>query len=156
MARVPNSNLPDSTEIIAKKVFRSRSYLSFHENLDPGGSDSSILNNIDFYMQIPSVGYIHERDMLTSWIRHLGGDPRDLDMKCRTDDWHVVRAMVEAGIGYSILPMYTPSHHPQVRQIEIPDRGIERLDFFALYFGHLRRVPAFKQLLAFRRFPLER
>lgn len=147
---------PDSAEIIAKKVFRSRSYLSVHESLDPGRSDSAILSDLDFFMRTPSVGYIHEHDMLTSWILHLGGDPRNLQLKSRSDDWHVVRALVEAGVGYSILPMYLPIHHPKVRQIEIPERGIERLDFFALFYGHLRRVPAFKQLLAFRRFPLER
>jgi DNA-binding transcriptional LysR family regulator len=147
---------PNSSEIIAKKVFGSRAYLSFHQSIASGQSDSAILEDLGFFMETPSVGYIHERAMLSQWIEYLGGDVEKLNMKCRSDDWHVVRAMVEAGVGYSILPMYLQSHHPKVRQIEIPEKGIARLDFFALFHTHLRRVPGFKELLAFKKFPLVR
>jgi DNA-binding transcriptional LysR family regulator len=145
---------PDSAEIVAKKMFRSHSYLSFHESLRPGRVGEELLEDVDFLTRTPCIGYIHEKDMLTSWLLHVGADPAKVNFRCRTDDWHVVRAMVEAGIGYSILPVYIGVHHPKVRRIRIPERGIERLDFFAVYSTHLRKVPAFRELLAFRNFPL--
>ncbi|MGZ3651026.1 MAG: LysR family transcriptional regulator [Bdellovibrionota bacterium] len=144
---------PDSSDFVAKKIFRSRSYLAIHEKLDPGGSDEKVLDSLSFLMNTPCVGYIHEQDMLSKWVRHLGGNPRALQMKSRTDDWHVVRALVEAGMGYAILPVYIHVHHPKVRKIRIPERGVERLDFFAVFSTHLKKVPAFRELLAMKRFP---
>lgn len=140
--------LPDSAELQAKKLFSSRLYFSVHKKFLKDKSISRDLSVSDEFLErTPCVSYGHDAHIIKQWAKNSNVDFSKIRVKYITDDWRTVRALIEEGLGFGFLPIYCQSENKNIKNIEAP--AIERLDFYMIFEKNLKKIEAFKSVLAF-------
>jgi DNA-binding transcriptional LysR family regulator len=144
-------HLPDSTEIVAKKIFQSKSYFAIHDRLLGRRKLSlDLVNNFDFLKNTPCAIYHREGHMLGIWLQHLELPLAHLNIKFVTEDWRTVQKLVEAGLGYALVPEYVRVQSRDVQYLEMPSNVLPTYTYFALFEKGLKQIKPFREILEFR------
>ncbi|MGZ5546020.1 MAG: hypothetical protein ACXWIU_15240, partial [Limisphaerales bacterium] len=77
----------------------------------------------------------------------------DCNVRHVAQDWSIIMNLVENAAGFAILPAYVQTHNPSVESFEIPESILAALDFYAVFESGLKKIEAFRNLLAFARLP---
>ncbi|MGZ3722223.1 MAG: LysR family transcriptional regulator [Bdellovibrionales bacterium] len=141
--------IPDSTEIIAKKLFQSSAHIAIHKNLLKGQSlNKALSENLKFLTTTPSIFYQRDGHILKEWIGHLGAKMSDLNCRYIAEDWRAVGEFVERKLGYAVMPAYVRTG-PDIARLELPERVLKKFQFYALFERGLNKIESFKPLLSF-------
>lgn len=144
--------LPDSADLIAKKLFKSKAHFCIHSKLLKRKKPTlDLVKNRDFLRNTPCISFHREGHLIADWASHNGVEFSQLKVKYVAEDWRLVQSAVDRGEGFAILPFYVKSYSPEVERIEIPSTSVKELDYFAIYEPGLKKVDAFKRLLSFNR-----
>jgi DNA-binding transcriptional LysR family regulator len=142
--------LPDSPEIIGKKILESSANLVVHRKFLKGRKEKDIVSDPAFLQETPSVLYLDTGHLLDEWVTHHGVAFDTLRVRGIAEDWRTVQALVDEGWGYGIVPSYVPSFNPEVVAIGLPAAVLPIYSFYAIFHKDLKRVPAFKEVLEFK------
>ncbi len=141
---------PDSTELQAKRLFGSKTHFCVHEKFLNGKKLSlNLMENQEFLLKTPCISYLRDGHLISDWVRHAKLNFTDLNVKHVAEDWRTIKHLVEQGAGYAILPTYINLNGPQVHCLEVPEKILSRLDFFAIFESGLKKIEAFRKLLSF-------
>jgi DNA-binding transcriptional LysR family regulator len=140
--------LPDSTEIIAKKILESTAHLLVHKRYLNKKSD--FIKDKDFLTNTPCVLYSEDGHVLRDWIDYLNIPFEKLHVRGVVEDWRSVQSLVDQKWGYGIVPSYIQSTNPEVISVPLPTSVLPKYIFYALFHKELKKVPAFKALLEFK------
>lgn len=137
---------PDSPNILAKKAFRSHIRLVCHKKyLPPKSTPADLWKNRDFLAQTPTISYGKEGHLLNRVCGARDLKLTDLNIKFTADSWSVLADLVNAGLGYAIIPDYIPVN-PTMIDITIPSSVSENLDFYFLMRSAYRDIELYRQL----------
>lgn len=143
--------VPDSPEIVAKKVLESLTEFAVHEKLLPKKLSEALVRDPAFLTRTPCVIYQGGGHALTDWTRHLGIPAGSLRVAAVAEDWRVLRTLVEQGRGYSLMPGHVGSGNaPGVHTLPLQNSVLPKYVFHAIFRKDLRRIPAFRDSLEFR------
>lgn len=143
--------LPDSPEIIAKKVIESSAKLVVHKKFLKGRSSAGkLIYDHDFLVETPCVLYQEDGHLLKEWVEHVKIPFENLKAHAVADDWRSIQALVDAGWGYGIVPSYVEASNKDIVSILMPNEVLPKFIFHALFNKNLRKIPAFKSILEFK------
>jgi len=141
-------SLPDSPEIMGKKILESSANLVVHKKFLKGKKNAA--SDPDFLQETPSVLYLETGHLLSEWVAHHKVPFESLKVRGIAEDWRTVQALVDEGWGYGIVPSYVPSFNPDVVTFPLPASVLPYYTFYAIFHKDLKRVPAFKEVLEFK------
>jgi DNA-binding transcriptional LysR family regulator len=140
---------PDSTEVVAKKLFQSAAHFAVHKSFLKGKTlNKALTENPEFLKSTPCIFYRRDGHVLQEWIHHLGLSMDDLNNRDIVEDWRTVGQFVERRLGYSILPVFVQTG-PEIARLELPERVLKKYQFYALFERGLNKIESFKTLLSF-------
>lgn len=139
--------LPDSAEIVAKKIFESVSEFVVHRKLLPPKPSEKLLRDIKFLSETPCVIYEGGGHSLREWVEHLGVSFDSLRVRGMAEDWRIVKSMIENGWGYGICPAHIKSQSKDLFTLPVPASVLPKFTFYALFHRDLKRIPAFRPVL---------
>ncbi len=142
--------IPDSAEIMAKKIRESGCKLVVHRKFVKLKVRDALLLDKEFFLQTPCILYQNDGHLLKDWLMHLKLRIDQLRVKAVSDDWRTIQILVDKGWGYGIVPDYIESTCRDVISIPIPTAILPKFTFYALFHAHLKKVPAFKKVLEFK------
>ena len=142
--------LPDSPEIMAKKVLESVSEFAVHKKLLPKKLSESLLRDRKFLTETPCVTYQGGGHSLNEWTAHLGIPLRELKVAAVAEDWHVLKTLIGQGWGYGIVPGHVKPGSDEVATLPMLHSVLPKYTFHALFRKDLRKIPAFQKLLEFK------
>ncbi len=143
-------HLPDSPEIMSKKILESSAKFVVHQNFLKGKHREKVASDPAFLRETPSVLYLDTGHLLSEWVAHHNVPFKALRVRGIAEDWRTVQALVDEGWGYGIVPSYVPSFNSDVVTFPLPAAVLPIYSFFAIFHKGLKKVPAFKEVLEFR------
>jgi len=145
--------LPDSADLMAKKLFQSSSYIVAHKNLlHRKKLNLDLAKNPAFLKESPAIVYQRSGHILQDWIRHCGLSLTDLNIRYIVEDWRLVKDLVDRGSGYALVPEYVSGFGSDIVRLELPAGALPRYTFHALFERGLKKIKAFQEVLEFRGF----
>ena len=141
---------PDAHEIVARKIFNYDTRIVVHKKWLQG-SDTFTLHQAsspEFLTRVPALAYRRDAPLLREWLTAQGISPNSITPRILCEDWRILMQLVEAHAGYALIPAHTPSFSPEVVSLPVPTSVIPEVTFYALFHRELRKIPAFKELLA--------
>jgi DNA-binding transcriptional LysR family regulator len=142
--------LPDSPEIMAKKILESVTEFAVHRKLLPRKLSDALTRDREFLTGTPCVHYVGGGHALTDWTRHLGIPAEKLKVAAVAEDWNVLLTLIGQGWGYGIIPGHIKGSSAEVARLPMLNSVLTKYTFFALFRKDLRKVPAFQKLLEFK------
>ncbi|MGZ3700736.1 MAG: LysR family transcriptional regulator [Bdellovibrionota bacterium] len=142
--------LPDSPEIMGKKILESSANLVVHKKFLKGRKDKDFVSDPAFLQETPSVLYLETGHLLDEWLAHHKVPFDSLRVRGIAEDWRTVQALVDEGWGYGIVPSYVPSFNPDVVTVGLSAAVLPIYAFHAIFHKDLKRIPAFKEVLEFK------
>ncbi len=143
---------PDSSEIIAKKLFQSSSHFRIHHKFLKVKNKKLSLDLVKdeiFLKQTPCIIYHKDGHMLKDWLKHLNLSLDMLKIVYVAEDWRTVQNLVDQGLGYALVPEYIQSHSQgAVQSIELPNQIMPKYTFYALYDKGLKKIEPFQKILS--------
>jgi len=142
---------PSSTQIISKKLFSEGTRLVIHRSLlKEQKLTEKLIRSESFLTETPSIIYRVPAPFMTQWCEHSKVDFRRLKIKAIVEDWSAIMKMVEAQMGFSIVPEKFPHQDSKnLCSIPIPKTVIEEMSFYILYTTALRRLITAEKFLSF-------
>ncbi len=141
---------PDSTEVIAKKLFQSAAHFVVHEKfLKNRNLTLDWTRKSHFLTETPCILYQRDGHLLKEWLKHVKLPMDQLKVRYIAEDWRSVQNLVDQGLGYAIVPAYIKSYSKNVQSLELPTQVLPKLTFFALYEKGLKKIGPFKNVLEF-------
>lgn len=142
--------MPDSTEIMAKKVLESASQLVVPKKFLRKKLSAALAEDVKFLTETPCVTYEGGGHSISKWTAHLGIPFERLKVAAVAEDWRTLRKLIEAGWGYGIVPGHLDALGANTSSVEIVNSVLPKYSFYALFRKSLRKIPAFRELLEFR------
>ena len=140
---------PDSTEIIAKKLFPSSSdFVISKKLLKKEKLNSSLISDKEFLKNTPSILYRNSGDILSEWVTHVGVTTAEMNVRYIVEDWRAVAYFVNQGIGYSIIPVYVETDPKETVRFKMTSEKMIPFIYYALYHKNLKKIEAFKEVLS--------
>lgn len=140
---------PDSTEVVAKKIFTSSCHFIIHKKLlGKRKLNLKLIKDLDFLADKPCIVYDKNGPMLKSWLNFIGQKYEDLKLTYSVEDWGVVQFLVESEKGYALVPSYVINSSSDVVSIELPSEIMPSFTYYALYEKGLTKIESFKKALA--------
>ena len=136
---------PDSTELIAKKLFTSSSDLVIPKKLIK--NFKSDLLDCDFFKNTPSIFYRKNEDILSEWMNHIGVKIDEMRIRYTVEDWRAVANLINQEIGYSIVPFYVETDLNKTIRINMTSEKLKKVKYYALFNRNLKKIKAFKDVL---------
>ncbi len=129
-------NRPDTTDVVAKKLFSNSVVFAVSKSLLKGLSLKSQMKNSEWLKATPSLGYKkHQPPFLTEWWKEHKVDSISLKFAC--EDWNVIAELIAQGRGYSLIP----EDIPLAKNVEIESApAIKPIDFYLLYQKDLNKI----------------
>jgi DNA-binding transcriptional LysR family regulator len=141
--------LPDSADLIAKKLFVSSGQIIVHKKwLRKTGKFSE---NAKLLSQIPCILYYPEEPSFNVWLKHLGLLPSELKIKYVAEDWRTVKSLVEHGFGYAVVPNFINPLGDIAREA-LPPNVMPKYSYYAIFKKHLRKIQPLQKVLSFQEF----
>jgi len=142
---------PDLTNIIARKLFSDTAkFVINRKRLKGTKLTLSTIKSQKLLQETPVLAYKADTPaFLTEWMRYLGYPLSSLNLKCVCADWWAIIKMVEADVGYSIIPTSIAVNRHAVAEFDIPTKVISPTIFYALYHKDLKSVSWLKSFLSF-------
>ncbi len=93
---------PDSIEYVAKEFLENSSHILVHQKylLKNKYTDSQS----DFFKKTPCIAYSHSNEYMNLYLNYYEVKKQDLKIKFVCEDWTIIRNLVEAGLGYAVVP----------------------------------------------------
>ncbi len=142
--------LPNSPEIMAKKVLESVTEFAVHRRLLPKKFTDALTRDRAFLTETPCVSYLGGGHALTDWTSHLGIPFSSLKVAAVAEDWRVLLTLIEQGWGYGIVPGHIKAGGGDVVRFPMLNSVLTKYTFYALFRKDLRKIPAFQKLLEFK------
>lgn len=139
---------PHSLEIIAKKFFTSQSHFVIHRKFLNKTNPLHFMKNKALIQTIPCLTYGESAELFMEWIRQYKFNSFDFKIKYRIEDWVNLLQLVEAGLGFCIMPDTVISNNPEIIHIPIEKNLFPINTHYFLYHKSLTKFPAFKMLFA--------
>jgi len=141
---------PDLANVISRKVFSDFTKLLVHKQLLKWKKLTlNLIKNRDFLTGTPCIIYKKENPpFISKWIAHVGVDLDSMKVKAICEDWQTILAMIEKGIGFSMIPSSFEPGSKDILSIDIPRNIIPENVFYMLYHTDLRRIKAIKEFIA--------
>jgi DNA-binding transcriptional LysR family regulator len=146
--------VPDLSEIIAKKLFSNGVKLVVHKKWieSLGGENSrkplsSLAKSPEFLGRVPALSYRDDAPFLTEWAQAAGMTIKDFKIKYVCEDWNTVMSLVESGSGFSIVPEDISTQNVDILSFPIPKSVVPEVTYFVLYHRDLRKIPIFRNFL---------
>lgn len=144
--------LPDSTEVVAKRLFQSAAVFVIHEKfLGKRKLSLDLVKDNNFLRSNPCILYQNDGRILKDWLRHFDIFERELRIRYVAEDWRTVEQLVSKEEGFAIMPDYIKSSSNQVKRIELPSIILPKFTFYGIYQIGLKKIEAFKEVLEFKR-----
>lgn len=140
--------LPDSSEFVSKKIFRSQNLLLIPKKGASVGRN--LVRNPDFLKTHPCVRYGTEREPLAHLCAALGISTSALSVKAVSEDWAVVTECVRQGLGYAVVPSYVLTQAASlenVQRIPVPVDLVPGFQYCAVFPKELLKIPAYAKTL---------
>lgn len=139
---------PDDPNVLSKELLVQTAELCVSKKwLKKKPFNLEVARNPEFLKNTPYLAYKVDRPpYLMEWVSHCGLELKDLKLRAVCDDWTVILQMVQAGMGFSIMPSGILTGAPGVEVVEIPEKIIPKRTFYLLYSKSLRNVPGIRDL----------
>jgi DNA-binding transcriptional LysR family regulator len=138
--------VPDSAEVIAKKIFESSAQLLVHRKWIKGKSmDQS--QNQEFLLNTPCILYTEKGWLIREWLKHLEIPFDKLRVKIISEDWRTIQRLVEEKKGFSIVPSYLRSDQKDLISWPLPITVLPKYVFYACFHKDLKKIPALRKLV---------
>ena len=130
------------SQIYHKELFSDHGVFCIHKKLlspyleKSGGSEEelkSLVKKKSFLLGIPAITYNRSLPYLKSWLGHHRVDLEDVNVRCYYEDWNVIVSLVEAGVGYSIIPSEVSIDTTDVVTLELSKKVIEPTTVYAAF-----------------------
>lgn len=142
--------VPDSLEIISKKLFDSTCNFCIHKRwLKNKKLNLELVEDSEFLRSVPCVLYQRDGHLLRDWIAHLNLSLDHLKPAMIVEDWRVIQTLIEQGSGYGVLPSFISARSTEVESFPLPLSILPKLPYYALFHKSLRRIEAFQKTLQF-------
>ncbi|MES2768184.1 MAG: LysR family transcriptional regulator [Bdellovibrionota bacterium] len=122
---------PESSELFSKVAFESRPVFAVHKNLlkKTKGKPTS-----DFFKNVPHLIYRKDAHFLEVMLQSFDFNAKTLDYKVLCEDWGVIRSLIVAQQGFSIVPVYVSSTFPaDIETIELPKKELKNFTYYFLF-----------------------
>ena len=145
--------VPDSTELIAKKLISSSSVFVCHQKLVkpfyPAHSKNlgRVFKSKEFLSNTPALFYQSNGHLLSAWIEAAKLPLDSIKAKFVSEDWRLLASSVMDQKGYAILPDYIEIQSDQILSYPIPNSIIPSLPFHLLYRKELAGMELFKNFI---------
>lgn len=138
---------PDTHELIAKPLFKEEFQLVVPK---------SLLRNKPVYEEelfsqlkkLPCLGYRPDDEILKSACAFSSGELRSLNMVRATENYSSIFDMVEAKLGWAVIPTYLKVSEGKNWIISIPPKAFLARQFYIVYRPEFASVPWFKLLIS--------
>lgn len=141
--------LPDSADLVAKKVLESTAQLMVHRQWIPKRV-GQVIHDPDFLLKTPCIIYTAQAQLIRDWLDHLKISFDQIKVSTVSEDWRTIRKCIEEKRGYSIVPSYIQSLDSDVLTWPLPQSVLAKYNFFACFHKELKRVPAFRNFIEFK------
>ncbi|MFN7729844.1 MAG: LysR family transcriptional regulator [Bdellovibrio sp.] len=136
---------PESFELIAKPLFRETFQLVIPKKLkSPIRSDKDLFEHLP---GLPCLAYKEQDEVLESLFKSQGLSLRNLKIARVTSNYQSLAKMLEAGLGWAVLPTYYPMSPQHNWILKIPARLHDPRDFQVLYRRELSQAAWLKSLI---------
>lgn len=135
---------PDSHEWIARPLFREAFQAVVPRSLSPRPPFERAAEAL---ISIPALAYKEKDPVLEAACRFLGADPGRLLVRRVTAHYSTLARMIEAGVGWSVIPVYFPVSDSRNWIHPLPSRLFHPREFKALYTPETASEPWLKGLL---------
>jgi DNA-binding transcriptional LysR family regulator len=138
---------PSQGHLVTKKLFSDRAKFAVPKALAPARPSLAVLRSREFLMGTPCLAYKPELPFLAEWCAACGVPEALLRVRRTCDDWFAVGKMVEAGIGFGILPSSMTLDESKVWEVDVPQEDLPSTTFYVVFHSDLKNVPAVQELL---------
>jgi DNA-binding transcriptional LysR family regulator len=136
---------PDTHELVAKPLFRERFCVAVPRSFAVAHRSFGRRFFLDLVKR-PCLGFKANDELLNRVCALHDIAPTELRMARVTSDYSSLARMVEAGLGWAILPTYLARESKQVQAVSLPPDAIVSREFHLLYRPEYSSVPWFKEL----------
>jgi DNA-binding transcriptional LysR family regulator len=138
--------VPDHFEIIAKPLFREEFQIvipkSFVTKRPTFGA-----NLYSQLQPLPCLAYRPDDELIQAAFALNPRDMKSLQMRRATENYLSLAEMVEAELGWALLPTYLPVSEKKNWVVPIPPRILPSRQFFLIFRKEFASVPWFKALM---------
>jgi len=140
---------PDSNRILARPIFSEGAKLCVHSRLLKGhdGDPKNLYKSKAFLSQVPAILYRDDAPKTLEWLKHIDLPLEKLRVGIVCSNWDTITKMIEAGLGWSVVPAGITSKLEDVTSWDIPKSVFPIMTYFMLYTHTTRRSAAFQLLM---------
>lgn len=138
--------LPNSSDIVAKKLFESTAQLIVHRQFLKGKKLNPIENK-NFLIYSPCITYGDKAHLTRDWMNYCNISLDQLQIKTVSEDWRTIQHCVEEKRGYAIVPSYVKSNSKDILSWSLPESVLPKYTFYACFHKELKKIAAFQEFL---------
>ncbi|HEY8272057.1 MAG TPA: substrate-binding domain-containing protein [Pseudobdellovibrionaceae bacterium] len=138
---------PNTQELIAKPLFKEEFQLVIPKSFL---SSRHVFGDALFYQlkRLPCLGYRPHDEVLRTVCSFTSTDMQTLKMMRATENYLSIVEMVEAKMGWAVLPTYLNVSEAKNWIVTIPARAFPARQFYLVYRQEFSSVPWFKDLIS--------
>ena len=141
-------SMVSSNELISRKIFEGTSRILFHSKLLPNIKNfRDLQKDKDLLLKTPCIMHKSDGSQFDRLANNLKKRSSDFNCKALLEDWGSILGLVEAQIGFAVVPSFIKSNDKNLVGIDIPHAIIPRVTYFATYQKKLKKVDAFRKAL---------
>lgn len=138
--------IPDSSEIIAKKFMDSSAQLIVHRQWV--SKKKNLAYEKEFLTTTPCLLYTAKGELTQDWLKHIGISFDQIKCRIISEDWRTLFKLVEEKKGYSIVPSYIKTKiNKDILSWPLPTTILPKYTFFICYHKELRKFEALKSIV---------
>ncbi|MGZ3775613.1 MAG: LysR family transcriptional regulator, partial [Pseudobdellovibrionaceae bacterium] len=136
-------SIPNTYELIAKPLFKEEFQLVVPKKfiLQKPTFGETLISKL---MQLPCIGYKPEDEIISAVCSSNSVDAKKIRMVRATENYTSIAEMVDAKIGWAIIPSYIEISDARSWSISIPTKALPARQFFLVYRPELTSAVWFK------------
>lgn len=139
--------VPDSHELISKPLFKEDFQITIPKKMIRQ-KPSYGKNLFEDLLKLPCLGYRPEDEIIKEACGFSNVEVKSLRMIRATENYASLAEMVNAQMGWSVIPSHIGVSDKQVWIVKVPSKIIPTREFFILYRSELISQTWFKNLIA--------
>jgi DNA-binding transcriptional LysR family regulator len=139
--------IPDSHEFIAKPLFKEEFKIAIPKKIFPHKKSygETLLSELKIH---PCIGYNKNDEILSRLFSLNPAEAGPLRMIRATSNYTSIAKMVEASLGWAVIPSYLEINMTKTWVVAIPSAAIPLREFFIIYRTEYSDVPWFRDLIS--------